>query len=235
MPTDDDLNLTPSGLRQSSSLTGMTSASELESSVGSYTESRDAEDLNADAIDTLNDLLEICRDGEYGFRECAEHTQALAIKTVLNQHASECHFAATELQTLLKHMGGEPKEGGTASAALHRGWVSVKGTLSGYSDYDMLDECERAQDVALAQYRKASKQSLPPGVMAVVEKQSEGVQRNHDQIKAMRELSGSTLSRQPEGNHDQTKTVRGLSGSMLSRLVQRNHDQIETMRDAHKT
>lgn len=235
MATGDDLNLTPSGMRQSSSLTGMTSTSELESSVGIYTESRDAEDLNADAIDTLNDLLEICRDGEYGFRECAEHTQALEIKTVLNQHASECHLAATELQTMLKHMGGEPKEGGTAGAALHRGWVSVKGTLSGYSDYDMLDECERAEDAALAQYCKARKQSLPPSVMALVEKQSEGVQRNHDQIKAMRGLSGSMLARQLERNHDQIKTVRGLSGSTLSRLVKRNHDQIETMRDGLKT
>jgi uncharacterized protein (TIGR02284 family) len=187
MTTDDDLNLTPAGMRQSSSLTGMTSSSELESSVGTYTDSRDAEDLNGDAIDTLNDLLEVCRDGEYGFRECAEHTKALDIKTVLNQRASECHFAATELQTMLKHMGSEPKEGGTAGAALHRGWVSVKGTLSGYSDRDMLDECERAEDVALAQYRKARKQSLPPSARALVEKQSEGVQRNHDQIKTMRD------------------------------------------------
>lgn len=235
MTTNDDLNLTPSGMRQSSSLTGMTSTSELVSSVGIYTESRDAEDLNADAIDTLNDLLEICRDGEYGFRECAEHTQALDIKTVLNQHASECHLAAAELQTMLKNMGSEPKEGGTASAALHRGWVSVKGTLSGYSDYDMLDECERAEDVALAQYRKAGKQSLPPSVMALVEKQTEGVQRNHDQIKAMRGSSGSALLRFVNRNHDQTKTEPGLSGRTLLRLVKRNHDQIKVMRDALKT
>jgi uncharacterized protein (TIGR02284 family) len=187
MTTDNDLNLTPDGMRQSSSLTGMTSISALESPAGTYIDSRDAEDLNGNAIDTLNDLLEICRDGEYGFRECAEHTKALDVKTVLNQRASECHFAGTELQAMIKHMGSEPKEGGTASAALHRGWVSVKGTLSGYSDYDMLDECERAEDVALAQYRKARKQSLPPSAMVLVEKQTEGVQRNHDQIKAMRD------------------------------------------------
>lgn len=235
MTTDDDLNLTPSGMRQSSSLTGMTSTSELVSPIGIYTESRDAEDLNADAIDTLNDLLEICRDGEYGFGECAEHTQALDIKKVLNQHASECHLAAAELQTMLKHMGSEPKEGGTASAALHRGWVSVKGTLSGYSDYDMLDECERGQDVALAQYRKAGKQSLPASVRTLVKKQSEGVQRNHDQIKAMRDLSGSTLLHSAKRNADQIKTEPGLSGSTLSRLVKRNHDQIKVMREALKT
>ena len=187
MTTYNDLNLTPGGMRQSSSLTGMTSTSALESPSGTYTGGRDTEDLNGDAIDTLNDLLETCRDGEYGFRECAEHTRALDIKTVLNQRASECRFAATELETMIKHMGSEPEEGGTAAAALHRGWVAVKGTLSGYSDYDMLDECERAEDVALGQYRKALKQSLPASAMALVDKQYEGVQRNHNQIKAMRD------------------------------------------------
>lgn len=187
MTTDNDLNLTPGGMRQSSSLTGMTSTSALESPAGTYSDNRDAEDLNGDAIDTLNDLLETCRDGEYGFRECAEHTKALDIKTVLNQRASECRFAATELEAMIKQMGSEPDEGGTVSAALHRGWVAVKGTLSGYSDYDMLDECERGEDVALARYRKARKQTLPASAMTLVVKQAEGVQRNHDQIKAMRD------------------------------------------------
>lgn len=187
MTTDNDLNLTPGGMRQSSSLTGMASTSALESPSGTYTGGRDAEDLNGDAIDTLNDLLETCRDGEYGFRECAEHTRALDIKTVLNQRASECRFAATELEAMIKQMGSEPEEGGTATAAFHRGWVAVKGTLSGYSDYDMLDECERAEDVALGQYRKALKQSLPASAMALVDRQYQGVQRNHNQIKAMRD------------------------------------------------
>ena len=187
MTTDNDLNLTLGGMRQSASLTGMTSTSALESPAGTYMDGRDTEDLNGDAIDTLNDLLETCRDGEYGFRECAEHTKALDIKTVLNQRASECQFAATELQAMIKQMGSEPEEGGSASAALHRGWVSLKGTLSGYSDYDMLDECERGEDVALARYRKARKQSLPASAMALVDRQAAGVQRNHDQIKAMRD------------------------------------------------
>ena len=47
--------------------------------------------------------------------------------------------------------------------------------------------------VALAQYRKARKQSLPTPAMALVELQSEGVQRNHDQIKAMRDALKASL------------------------------------------
>lgn len=187
MTTDSELNLTPSGMRQSASLTGMTSTSGLDSPASVFAGDRDPEDLNDDAIDTLNNLLETCRDGEYGFRECAEHTKASDVKTVLNQRAGDCRAAAAELQQLIVQMGGEPDEGGSVSEALHRGWVSVKGTLSGYSDYDMIDECERAEDVALAQYRKALKQSLPLSAKVLVERQAQGAQINHDQIKAMRD------------------------------------------------
>ncbi len=185
MTTANDLNLTPSGLRQNDRLSDM--AASISADSNAYTTDRDPEDINEDAIDTLNDLLECCRDGEYGFRECAEHTQAPDIKTILGQRAEDCRMAAVDLQALIVKMGGEPEEGGTASGAMHRGWVSVKGTLTGYSDYAMLDECERGEDVALANYRKALKQTLPAVARALVESQSQGAQRNHDQIKALRD------------------------------------------------
>jgi hypothetical protein len=39
----------------------------------------------------------------------------------------------------------------------------------------------------VARYRKALKQNLPVDVRAVVERQAEGAQRNHDQIKLLRD------------------------------------------------
>ena len=186
MTTDDELNWMPNDMRQSASLTGPTLGSPLHRPVGAYPTGRDPKDTQQDAINTLNELLESCRDGEFGFRECAAHTTALDIKSILNQLASQCRFAATELQALIVEMGGEPDEGGTASEALHRGWVAVKGTLSGYSDFDMLDECERAEDVALAKYRDVAKMSLPDRAKTLVAQHLQGVQHNHDQVKSLR-------------------------------------------------
>ncbi len=31
---------------------------------------------NKEVVSTLNDLIETCKDGEYGFRECAEHAKS---------------------------------------------------------------------------------------------------------------------------------------------------------------
>ena len=39
----------------------------------------------------------------------------------------------------------------------------------------------------MARYRKALKENLPPAVRSLVERQAQGAQRNHDQIKAMRD------------------------------------------------
>lgn len=142
---------------------------------------------DADVIDTLNDLLESSRDGEYGFTAVAEHVKAQDIKTLLLRHADECRGAAAELQTHIRQLGGKADEGGTASGALHRGWVAIRATLSTYTDHAMLDEAERGEDAALARYRKALKQNLPATVRALVERQAQGAQRNHDQIKALRD------------------------------------------------
>ena len=141
---------------------------------------------NDDVIDTLNKLLECSRDGQYGFSACAEHTEALDIKTLLVRRSMDCRTAAAELETAIRQLSGTVDEGGSVSGALHRGWVSVKGALSGYNDLAMLDECERGEDSALAQYRMALKQNLPYAVKSLVEKQAQGAQQNHDQIKALR-------------------------------------------------
>jgi uncharacterized protein (TIGR02284 family) len=142
---------------------------------------------NDDIVDTLNDLIETCKDGEYGFAACAKHTSSAELRTLFQQRATECRTAAAELHPYVIQYGGKPDEGGSASGALHRGWVAVRGSLVGFSDQAMLDECERGEDAAKARYRKALKEDLPEPLLALIQRQDLGVQRNHDQIKALRD------------------------------------------------
>ena len=139
-----------------------------------------------DVIDALNDLIETCKDGEYGFKACADQAKRPDLKSVLMQRADDCRGAAQELTEQVRGLGGKPEEGGSAMGALERGWVAVRTTLSTYDDLAVLEECERGEDNALARYRKALKKPLPAGVKLIVERQMQGVQRNHDQIKMLR-------------------------------------------------
>jgi uncharacterized protein (TIGR02284 family) len=185
MTTDSVMNQTTSSDRRAGMLDSMSTSSVFAPLTSDGAEP-DTVQINEDAIDTLNDLLEICRDGQYGFTECAAHTRASDVKAVLSQRAEDCRRAGADLMTLIRQMGGECDEGGTAMGALHRGWVAAKGKLTGYSDLDMLNECERAEDVALTQYRKALHHHLTEAAHAMVKQQASSTQRSHDQIKALR-------------------------------------------------
>ncbi len=147
---------------------------------------------NDDVIDTRNTLIETCKDGEYGFWTSAEHVKSAQLKQVFTSRADECRKGATELQSLVTRLGGMADTGSSATGALHRGWVSLKGALTGDSDQAALNECERGEDAALARYRDAVKQNLPSDIAAIVQRQYEGVKRNHDQIRTLRDQMRST-------------------------------------------
>jgi uncharacterized protein (TIGR02284 family) len=140
-----------------------------------------------DVIDALQDLAECSKDGEYGFRACAEQAKRQDLKSTFLQRADDCRSAAQELNQQIRSLGGSIEEHGSAAGALHRGWVAVKATLSTYDDKAVLEECERGEDNAKARYAKALKQPLPAAIKLVVERQMQGLQRNHDQIKMLRD------------------------------------------------
>jgi len=140
-----------------------------------------------DVVDVLNDLVETSKDGEYGFRMCAEHCRSPELRAIFERHSAECRAAAQELQTFVAEYGGRPETGGTVSGAMHRGWLAVRGKVALSDDLSMLEESERGEDTARDRYRKALKKDLPSSVLAVVKRQAEGVQRNHDEIKRLRD------------------------------------------------
>ncbi|MCQ4313273.1 PA2169 family four-helix-bundle protein [Stutzerimonas sp. VN223-3] len=140
-----------------------------------------------DTISVLNDLIETSKDGEKGFLECAEDLKSPNLKTTMTQRAHDCATAAAELQQLVRTLGGDPETTTSTAGDMHRRWVDLKSMITGKSDEAILNECERGEDVALKSYRKALEKDLPVDVRSVVERQLQGVQRNHDQVKALRD------------------------------------------------
>lgn len=147
---------------------------------------------NDDVIEVLNDLIENCKDGEYGFNELADHTQSAELRSLFRNRAMGCSEAASQLQRTAAEYGGTTESGGSVAGAVHRGWVSVRSALSSRTDQAMLEECERGEDAALARYRRALERDLPAEVRTLIARQLEGAQRNHDQIKALRDSYATT-------------------------------------------
>jgi len=172
-------------MHMSGSSTGSTGTQGAAAKVGEMQSAGNNSADRDDVIDALKDLVETCFDGEYGFRACAEQARREDLKSLLRQRAEDCRRGAQELAEQIHALGGKVSEGGSALGAVERGWVAVRATLSTYDDKAVLEECERGEDNALARYRKALQKPLPANIKLIVERQLQGVQRNHDQIKML--------------------------------------------------
>ena len=144
---------------------------------------------NKDVIDVLNDLIEYSKDGEKGFKASAEDVKNPELKAFFVQRAGECGNAAGELQSEVRRLGGDPETSTSISGDLHRGWVNLKAMVTGKDEEAVLNEAERGEDHALKAYKEALEKitkHILVGIRDLVERQYHGVQRNHDQVKALR-------------------------------------------------
>ncbi|MDH0729978.1 PA2169 family four-helix-bundle protein [Pseudomonas sichuanensis] len=147
---------------------------------------------NKDVIDVLNDLIEYSKDGEKGFKTSAEDVKNPQLKAFFVQRAGECANAAAQLQSEVRRLGGDPETSTSISGDLHRGWVNLKSLVTGKDETAVLNEVERGEDHALKAYKDAREKLVKLGrttsdqTYMLVENQLQGVQRNHDQVKALR-------------------------------------------------
>lgn len=146
-------------------------------------------DLNKEAISVLNDLIETSKDGQEGFKTCAEDIKNPELKALFVKRSADCGTAAAELQAEVRKLGGDPETSTSVAGDLHRRWVDVKSIFTGKGEEAVLNEAERGEDHALKAYKEAlekiSKHNLV-GIRDVVERQYLNVQRNHDQVEALR-------------------------------------------------
>jgi len=150
-------------------------------------------DINKESISILNDLIETSKDGEKGFQTSAEDIKRPDVKAFFLSRSAEIATAVRELQAEVRALGGDPETSSSVSGTLHRAWVDLKSTLTGKDDVAVLNEVERGEDVALKAYKearqKAIEKSLPAAVTSLIDKQLQGVQANHDKVKALRDAA----------------------------------------------
>lgn len=147
-------------------------------------------DSNADAISTLNGLIETCRDGQYGFKTAAEDIERSELKTVFYELSQQRADFTGILQELVRSMGGDPATGGSMSGAVHRGWMDIKTAVVGRDEEAILNECERGEDYAKDAYAEALKTTLPANIADVVGQQSQAVLAAHNKIRSLRNTEG---------------------------------------------
>ena len=145
-----------------------------------------------EVVDVLNDLLVMTRTGRSGFVACAEAVQTTrSLKEILLGRAQGFRQAEAQLVAMIRTYGVEPTKRGAGGGGLQRGWRPLNGSPGAHSDASILQACERGEDAAVVRYRYALGEQLPEEVRDLVQRQFEGVQRNHAKIRGLRDAAGS--------------------------------------------
>lgn len=150
---------------------------------------------NDDVIGTLNGLIEVCKDGQDGFKDAAEGINRSELKTLFYEFSQQRAEFAGVLQQLVRSLGGDPETSGSVSGAVHRGWINIKSAVTGQDEEAILNECERGEDHAKEAYADAVRADLPANIADVVGQQAQAVLAAHNRIRELRNAeSGKAAS-----------------------------------------
>jgi uncharacterized protein (TIGR02284 family) len=147
--------------------------------------------ISENAVDVINDLIEINNDRVEGFEKAAADLEEenAGLRTVFAKLADDSRQHVLDLTELAQNNDILPVVGGSTSGALHRAWLDVKAVFTGGDLEAVLNECERGEDAIKEAYENALSEDndLSPELIAMLQQQQLVVNGGHDLIKSLRD------------------------------------------------
>ena len=138
----------------------------------------------------LNNLIETLKDGQEGFTQAAESVSDPKLKSLFRDYSEQRSRFATALQgEARRHGETEPETSSSTTGALHRGWINLKSAITGGDEHAILAECERGEDSAVEEYKKALDNGLSPTAQELVSRQFTEIKAAHDRIRGLRDAA----------------------------------------------
>ena len=142
-------------------------------------------------ISTINDLIETLKDGQKGFREASEAVKDTQLKSLFSEFSLQRAKFAGELQNEVITLGEHnPPNASSTAGAMHRAWINLKSAITSQDDHAILAECERGEDSAVNEFKKAmEEEDLSAPIREIVSRQYADVKRAHDRIRELRDAA----------------------------------------------
>jgi len=144
-------------------------------------------------VSTIDDLIKTLKDGEEGFEQAADGVKDPQLKSLFNEYSRQRSRFVTELQQQVHDMGeSEPETSPSAAGALHRGWINLKAALTRGDDHAILAECERGEDSAVEEFRKALDNGLSAPLQEILSRQYAEIKGAHDRVRDLRDAANKS-------------------------------------------
>jgi uncharacterized protein (TIGR02284 family) len=133
---------------------------------------------------TLNDLIEIARDGNEFYLEAAGKVKDTELAALFTRIAEVKAGIVSSLSTTVAAAGGKPAEHGTVVGSMQQFYGKVRATL-GDTQYGYVAELEESEDRLLGAFKDALNDSdLPPAARQEVTRFLPQVKECHDVMRS---------------------------------------------------
>ncbi len=181
--------------------------------------------MDRQTISLLNNLAALSTASSRGYAVAGENVRNRGLKVILQAYARERAAMAKRLDAEITRLGGKPGRHRSILAALHRGWINLKATMTIGADTSqsiILDEVARGEHTANKRFQAALKAEAPEGTRQLIAECSQRVQSAHESINQLRGVGVEQLVlRLVDGPDEAARAVAELQAAGFSA------DQIE--------
>lgn len=105
-----------------------------------------------------NELVQTLEDGKNGYESAAERIDGdgrADLAGRFREYAKERGVMSDQLQAIAARYGDEVKERGTAGAAVHRAWLTIKDAVTGDDEQSVIGTVVQGEEHAIEEYDEA--------------------------------------------------------------------------------
>ncbi len=139
-------------------------------------------------VNALEELIEVARDGQNGYRDGAEHAKDPNLRKFMDSVSLARAKFAGDLESYVVHLGkSDVDRSGSMKGAIHRGWTDLKANLGGGDD-SILSSMETGDSYAKDLYEKyIHNNKLPDDLLETLRMQEQTIAGTLERVRAMRQ------------------------------------------------
>lgn len=137
-------------------------------------------------IHLLNSLIETTLDSADGYREAAKESDNPRFQSLFEQRSFERQQVASDLQSTVTSLGGEPEDDGSILAKAHRAFLDIKHALL-RDEQAVVNSVENGEDFIKAKFEAALEDSdVSATTRESIRRAYESVRSGHDQMRDLK-------------------------------------------------
>lgn len=148
--------------------------------------------MSTDATATLNELIEITRDGLRFYDSVRPEVKDPVLFDLFKRKSETRAQLIQDLSALVSVQGEVPASGGTTLGAVRQTYADLLAKLSSNSDTTYVNQLEEAEDRLLHAFEDARKATQIPLIAAALDRYLPQVRQMHDEMKNLKLARNAT-------------------------------------------